>query len=273
MSLTAFLFPVCGEGEIMPYKIVFFDIDGTLLNTDHTIPEETRRAVRQLKENGVRVAIATGRAPYHLLPVAKELGIDTYVGFNGSYVIAEGRLIRETPLAKETLSNLEAAAHANGHPMVFLSADSCYANAADHPHVIESFHSLRLAPPGCRPRFWEDASIYQAFLYCSEQEEHLYLRQFRDVSFVRWHRVVLDVLPPNGSKARGIEAVLRHYGLKPEEAVAFGDGLNDKEMLSYVGMGVAMGNAHEELKPLANMVTRHVNEGGIQYGLRQLGLI
>ncbi|WP_029099258.1 Cof-type HAD-IIB family hydrolase [Brevibacillus thermoruber] len=258
----------------MSYKIVFFDIDGTLLNTDHAIPEETRRAVRQLKENGVRVAIATGRAPYHLLPVAEELGIDTYVGFNGSYVVAEGRLIRETPQAKETLANLEATARANGHPMVFLSANSCYANTADHPHVIESFHSLRLAPPDCRERFWEDASIYQAFLYCSEQEEHLYFTRFRDdVSFVRWHRVVLDVLPPNGSKARGIEAVLRHYGLKPEEAVAFGDGLNDREMLAYVGMGVAMGNAHEQLKPLANMVTRHVNEAGIQYGLRQLGLI
>ncbi|CAJ1003180.1 MULTISPECIES: Cof-type HAD-IIB family hydrolase [Brevibacillus] len=258
----------------MSYKIVFFDIDGTLLNTDHTIPEETRRAVRQLQDNGVLVAIATGRAPFHLLPVAQELGIDTYVGFNGSYVVAEGRLIRETPLSRKTLADLEATAHANGHPMVFLSADTCYANTADHPHVIESFHSLRLAPPVCRQRYWEEASIYQAFLYCGEQEEHNYFTRFRDdVSFVRWHRVVLDVLPPNGSKARGIEAVLRHYGLKPEDAVAFGDGLNDREMLAYVGMGVAMGNAHEQVKPLANMVTRHVNDAGIHYGLRQLGLI
>jgi|HigsolmetaAR205D_1030408.scaffolds.fasta_scaffold00119_15 hypothetical protein len=258
----------------MSYKIVFFDIDGTLLNTDHTIPEETRRAVRQLQDNGVLVAIATGRAPFHLLPVAQELGIDTYVGFNGSYVVADGRLIRETPLSRKTLADLEATAHANGHPMVFLSADTCYANTADHPHVIESFHSLRLAPPVCRQRYWEEASIYQAFLYCGEQEEHNYFTRFRDdVSFVRWHRVVLDVLPPNGSKARGIEAVLRHYGLKPEDAVAFGDGLNDREMLAYVGMGVAMGNAHEQVKPLANMVTRHVNDAGIHYGLRQLGLI
>ncbi|MBR8660299.1 Cof-type HAD-IIB family hydrolase [Brevibacillus sp. NL20B1] len=258
----------------MSYKIVFFDIDGTLLNTDHTIPEETRRAVRQLQDNGVLVAIATGRAPFHLLPVAQELGIDTYVGFNGSYVVADGRLIRETPLSRKTLADLEATAHTNGHPMVFLSADTCYANTADHPHVIESFHSLRLAPPVCRQRYWEEASIYQAFLYCGEQEEHNYFTRFRDdVSFVRWHRVVLDVLPPNGSKARGIEAVLRHYGLKPEDAVAFGDGLNDREMLAYVGMGVAMGNAHEQVKPLANMVTRHVNDAGIHYGLRQLGLI
>lgn len=258
----------------MSYKIVFFDIDGTLLNTDHTIPEETRRAVRHLQENGVLVAIATGRAPFHLLPVAQELGIDTYVGFNGSYVVAEGRLIRETPLSRKTLADLEATAQANGHPMVFLSADTCYANTADHPHVIESFHSLRLAPPVCRQRYWEEASIYQAFLYCGEQEEHNYFTRFRDdVSFVRWHRVVLDVLPPNGSKARGIEAVLRHYGLKPEDAVAFGDGLNDREMLAYVGMGVAMGNAHEQVKRLANMVTRHVNDAGIHYGLRQLGLI
>lgn len=257
----------------MTYKIVFFDIDGTLLNTDHVIPQTTHDAVQQLKQNGVRVAIATGRSPYHLMPIAKELGIDTFVGFNGSYVMSEGTLIHHTPLAVTTLATLEGIANENNHPMVFLSSETCYANVTNHPHVIESFDSLRLPPPKHRHRYWEEMPIYQAFLYCNDQEEQTYVSRFQEVSYIRWHQHVMDILPPNGSKARGIEAVLRHFGLKASDAVAFGDGLNDREMLSYVGMGIAMGNAHEELKPLANMITSHVNDGGIHYGLSQLRLI
>ncbi|EHB59642.1 Haloacid dehalogenase domain protein hydrolase type 3 [Paenibacillus lactis 154] len=83
----------------------------------------------------------------------------------------------------------------------------------------------------------------------------------------------MDVIPGGGSKAKGIEAVLKHLGITPAQAVAFGDGLNDKEMLAYVGLGIAMGNAHEEVKPLADFVTKHVNKGGIRHGLRHAGLI
>jgi Cof subfamily protein (haloacid dehalogenase superfamily) len=262
-----------GEKETMKYKIVFFDIDGTLLDTENRIPADTRDAVRTLKENGIRVAIATGRAPYHLRPIAEELQIDTYIGFNGSYVVADGKLIYANRIATETLATLSAMAEANGHPMVYLSAEACFASAKDHPHVIESFRHLRLTPPDCRPRYWEERDIFQAFLYCEERDEQTYLQQFHDVSYVRWHPLVMDILPPKGSKARGIEVLLRHYGLAAEESVAFGDGLNDREMLAFVGMGVAMGNAHDAVKPFADMTTRHVNEGGIRYGLQQLGLI
>lgn len=256
----------------MAHQIVFFDIDGTLLNTDHIIPQTTVDAVERLKQNGVRVAIATGRSPYHLMPIAEQLGIDTFVGFNGSYVKSGDQIIHHTPIETETLAKLEQMARDHSHPMVFLGADNCYANSSDHPHIIESFDSLRLAAPAYRHRYWEETPIYQAFLYCGA-EESIYTNQFQYVSYIRWHQHCMDILPPQGSKAKGIAAVLKHYGLSPEDAVAFGDGLNDKEMLSYVGMGVAMGNAHEDLMPFANMITRHVNDSGIEHGLAQLGLI
>ena len=83
----------------------------------------------------------------------------------------------------------------------------------------------------------------------------------------------MDVIPAGGSKAKGIEAVLKHIGRSKDEVVAFGDGLNDVEMLSYVGLGIAMGNANDEVKSYANHVTSSVDEKGIRRGLEHAGLL
>jgi hydroxymethylpyrimidine pyrophosphatase-like HAD family hydrolase len=77
----------------------------------------------------------------------------------------------------------------------------------------------------------------------------------------------------NSNKAVGLTKLLERFGIAPDEAVAFGDGLNDMEMLSLVGMGVAMGNARDELKQVADMVTLSAEEDGVRYGLKRLGLI
>jgi len=260
----------------MTYKAVFFDIDGTLVNEEKEIPQDTIEAIAQLKESGIDVFIATGRAPYYFQHYAKPLGIDSFVSFNGSYVVYKGKVVHEHPIPKKTLELLESTALANNHPIVMQGAEAGYSNYEEHPFVAESFHDLRVEVPGYRSSYWKEAKVYQALLYCEAHEESLYTSAeapFGNLNFVRWHRVAMDVIPGGGSKAKGIEAVLKHLGITPAEAVAFGDGLNDKEMLSYVGLGIAMGNAHEEVKPLADFVTKHVNEGGIRHGLRHAGLI
>jgi hydroxymethylpyrimidine pyrophosphatase-like HAD family hydrolase len=90
---------------------------------------------------------------------------------------------------------------------------------------------------------------------------------------VRWHPFALDVLPSGGSKARGILDLLHALNLEPAQAVAFGNSLNDRELLALVGYGIAMGNAVEELKPVADFVTTSVDDNGIVNGLKAAGLI
>lgn len=101
-------------------KIVFFDIDGTLLKHDKTIPESTKKAIRQLKEQDVFVAIATGRAPFMFADIRKELEIDSYVSFNGQYVVFEDQPIYKNPLNQEDLIKLHKKAMSHLHPLVFL---------------------------------------------------------------------------------------------------------------------------------------------------------
>ena len=87
-------------------SIIFFDIDGTLLDTDKNLPESAKRAVARLKEDGHIVAIATGRAPFMYEELRKELGIDTFVSCNGQYVVLEGEVIYRNPLHREDLAAL-----------------------------------------------------------------------------------------------------------------------------------------------------------------------
>ncbi|MDN3017946.1 Cof-type HAD-IIB family hydrolase [Paenibacillus sp. BSR1-1] len=256
-----------------PYKIVFFDIDGTLITVEGQIPYETKESIDQLKESNVKIVIATGRAPYHLKPIAEELGIDSYVSFNGSYVVFEGKPIVDEPFPTNSVQLLVEFAQKNNHPLVYLGNEDYYASYHEHPDIIETFQWLKVAPPNFDSNFWKGNSIYQVVLCCDSHEENKYHQNFSDIKFIRSYKQSIDVIPSEYSKASGIESILRFMGISPSEAVAFGDGLNDREMLSYVGMGIAMGNAHAELKPIANFVTKNVNNRGIQFGLKKIGLI
>ncbi|ANB61971.1 Cof-type HAD-IIB family hydrolase [Anoxybacteroides amylolyticum] len=257
----------------MGKKIVFFDIDGTLLDENKELPSSTVQAVQVLKEAGVYVAIATGRAPFMFSDLRKKLGIDSFVSFNGQYVVSEGNVIYKNPLERHKLHELKEEAHENGHPLVFMDEKTMRASVENHPYIHESMGSLKFSHPSLDAAYYENRDIYQALLFCKPEEEYAYVLAYPEFRFVRWHSVSTDVLPVGGSKAEGIRKLIERIGIKKEDVYAFGDGLNDMEMLRFVGTGVAMGNANEEVKQIADFVTKRVEEDGILYGLKQLELI
>lgn len=260
----------------MAYKAVFFDIDGTLVNDEKIIPDDAVEAVNLLKEKGIDVFIATGRAPYYITKYLTQLGLDSYICLNGSYVVYKGQPVHKNPISESTMEKLENTALSHNHPIIMQGAEASYSNTEHHDFIDVSFESLRVEVPGYRTSYWKEAPIYQALLYCQEHEEHLYTSKeagFQDLQFVRWHPYAVDVIPAGGSKAQGIEAVLKYLGISKEEVVAFGDGLNDVEMLSYAGLGIAMGNANDEVKSYAKYVTSSVDESGICKGLEYAGLL
>ena len=94
-----------------------------------------------------------------------------------------------------------------------------------------------------------------------------------ELKFTRWNSTFLDIIPPTGGKDVGIQAVMEHYGLFPEEVMAFGDGENDLPMLRYAGIGVAMGTASDFVKSQSDYVTGTVDELGILHALEHYGLV
>lgn len=258
----------------MEKKIVFFDIDGTLYNREKKIPKSTIHAIERLKEKNIYVAIATGRAPFMYADLRKRLGIDNYISFNGSHVVLKGKVIHKQPLPLEKLKQLERLATKLHHPMIYLDEHEHYTNEKHHPHIRESIiNDLKLHYPIYEPNFYLHNDVYQALVYCEPHEEHIYHKQLNCFHFVRWHRYSVDVLPYGGSKANGIKKILETLNIDRQNSYAFGDGLNDVEMLEYVGTGIAMGNGHEKAKASANFVTKAVDEDGIEYALCRFGLI
>ncbi|MCM2532938.1 Cof-type HAD-IIB family hydrolase [Neobacillus pocheonensis] len=260
----------------MNYKVVILDIDGTILPHGKTVSHATKDAIQQLKDKNMKVVIATGRAPYFSDSIIQETGVDSMVFFNGAYAYHEGKEIYKNAIEKNILKNVHLLSHDYQHPLTFLGGTSFKVTDLSHPFVIEAFRHDPWKPELAPSQFWLEHDIYQLFLHCELEEEIHYQAKVPELDFRRWSSTgsrTCDVNLSNSNKAVGLTKLLERLGIAPDEALAFGDGLNDIEMLSLVGMGVAMGSARKEVKEAANMVTLSAEEDGVRYGLERLGLI
>ncbi|WP_160719461.1 Cof-type HAD-IIB family hydrolase [Bacillus sp. USDA818B3_A] len=255
-------------------SIIFFDIDGTLLNHDKKLPLSTKESIFKLKELGHEVAIATGRAPFMFEDLREELDIHTYVSYNGQYVVLKGEELYRNPLKISSLEKLTETALQNNHPVVFMDHEDMRANVPEHSYIKESISTLKIGRfPIHDPHYYKGRELFQTLLFCPEGEEKQYEQEFNDFDFVRWHPVSVDVLPKGGSKAQGIKKVVESLGIPEDRQYAFGDGLNDMEMLTAIRNSVAMGNAEEIVKSAAKYVTKSVEDDGIFHGLQMVGLL
>ncbi|TYP71848.1 Cof-type HAD-IIB family hydrolase [Paenibacillus methanolicus] len=253
-------------------KLVLFDIDGTLLDHASQIPASTKEAVALLQAAGVHTAIATGRTPSDFTWVCEELGIHSYVSINGQYVVHEGAVIYENRMPVDLLSELSAFAGDAGHMTAYCGAGKVCVSRPAEPHLEAGFASVNLPYPEVDPDYYRHSPVYQGNIFMRAEEEALYISRFPSLRFIRWHEQAVDFLPAASSKAAGLVHLLQAFGVAYEDCAAFGDGLNDLEMLSAVGIGIAMGNGCPEAKKAANYVTASSSEHGIWSALQWLGL-
>lgn len=254
-------------------KILFFDVDGTLYNSEKKIPHSAKEAVLQARDNGYEIAIATGRAPFMIAELLKELDIQTYVTFNGQYVVHNGEVLYTNGVEIDVLKRIISFGEARNEPVVFLDDQRMIASVDGNNAVLESLQTLKYPYPMIDSTYYMEKAVYQTLIFMEEQDEELYRQQFPEVEFVRWHKYSCDILPKGGSKGVGIKILIEKTGRTMDDAIAFGDGLNDIDMLQTVGVSVAMGNGHEEAKKVATHIAGHVDEDGLAIVMKELGII
>lgn len=254
-------------------KAAFFDIDGTLLSfKTHLVSPGTIQAFEELHRQGVHTFISSGR-PKVLIP-SMPVGFDGYVTMNGGYCFVGDQVLLRSPIPQqETDRWLEYAEQENLCTMIFTEHEM-FVNTHSDPVANAIRNQLEFQMPPLLPtRQMMGRETFQVIAVMPAQRDNDVLQILPHCRLPRWHPQFSDLVNADNSKATGIDSILHHYGIDRNECIGFGDGGNDIEMLDFCGIGVAMGNADDNVKAHADFVTTSVDDEGIANALRQLHII
>ncbi|KOS71468.1 HAD family hydrolase [Lysinibacillus contaminans] len=257
----------------MGYKIVFFDVDGTITHhEDGNIPYSTIEAIKKLKRKGIKVVAATGR-PLSMCKELQELGIETFITANGGYVKHNQEVIHKVPMDKSIIQEVMAFAKLQNNGLSFYTEEFSM-NGVIETEILKALkETLSLNDYPEIYHLLHNQEVFLLCLFANDETVDKYIHKFPHLTFKRWHPYVLNVLKEDVSKSLAILKTLEFFGIDKSDAIAFGDGENDIDMLELVGFGIAMGNAKETLKNVADFVTKKSSENGIEYALKKFEII
>lgn len=263
----------------MKIKAIFFDIDGTLVPFgDHDVPAEVKKAINTMRSKGIKVFIATGRHGAWIDNLG-DMEFDGYVTVNGGMCIAGDKqtIIYTHPIASDDISRLIAAYPGLNLEFSLVPADGDIFITAINKYVSDVCKLISVPPVPVRPiESIGNKDVVQLMAFGDKanwSDRTLYSTVLQDCEPTSWNPYFCDVIPRGSCKSAGIDKMIRHFGILPEETMAFGDGDNDISMIRYCKVGVAMGNASPDVKAAADYVTTDVTDHGIINALRHFGII
>lgn len=261
-------------------KILFFDIDGTLITDDgkRTLPDSAKEAIRLAREKGNLTFINTGRVFVNVEDFIREVGFDGYVCGCGTYIISQGEILLHHRLESSRCREIAYACRKYGIMAIFEHTEhTAYDKEIQgelHKEILTYFQSMgrKLIDDIDSPEFvfdkfagWyeEGTSDLKAFKRFIE----------KDFSYIQREGTFCELVPKGFSKATGIEFLLNYYQIPLENAYAFGDSNNDLEMLQYVPNSIAMGNCTPEVEQIASYRTDTVLGNGIYNAMKHFRII
>ncbi|KMQ68305.1 haloacid dehalogenase [Chryseobacterium sp. FH2] len=256
-------------------KAVFFDVDGTLISfKTNKIPESTQEAIKKLRKKGIKVIVATGRS-INSLDHIKHMEFDGFITFNGGYCITtDGNIMFKKAIDSSDIKGL--INYSRKFPLSFslMYEDKIELSDAT-PEVVGMYGHLNLPVPPLHDKDNIDVdNVLQANIFLGPEDEKIFMEKVMPNSIAsRWTPLFADVNPGGITKQNGVENFCRYFGIDISETMAFGDGGNDISMLKSVKIGVAMGNANDNVKEIADFITEEVDNHGIERALRHFGLL
>lgn len=262
------------------YKLLAFDLDGTLTNSKKVITPATKRALFAAMEAGATVVLASGRPVYGIMPLAKELGLERRGGYilayNGGCIVdcRTMETVYDKKVPQDLVSQICDYAAERKLTMLTYEGDSIIASG-DNEYVQEEARINKLPV-----RVIENLGAHidfpvNKFLITEHPDTILaeipgVKESFPQMNVFRSAPFFMEIVPPDIDKAYALSKLLEKLGLTRKELAAFGDGDNDASMISYAGWGVAMENGSEKCKAAADEITRSNEEDGVAAALEKM---
>ena len=259
----------------MKYEAIVCDLDGTLLNAEHRLAEETKEIIKKVKDTGRKIFIATGRHHNDAMKIKKQLGLDSYlISSNGARIHDENnREIYERNLDLDIVK--------------FILDTKCNLNVLRHIYTDEKWY-VEEEKDEYRTFHQESGFLYEVkdfstilgekiikiFFVSEDQEELLRLEKYFEkelgekISITLSGPECLELMAKNVTKGEAIKNIMSKLNIDLENTMAFGDGLNDYEMLKEVGKGLLMGNSAQRLKeklPNNEIIGKNTENGVAKY--------
>lgn len=277
-------------------KIVFLDIDGTLVNYDNTLPDSAKRAIQKARRNGHLVYACTGRSKAEMPDYILDIGLDGLIGGNGAYVEHNHQVIMHQMLSAKEVQQIVDWLHERKLEFFVESNNGLFASEhfrevarpvmqqytikkgktkeeVENQEVEDVLHGLVFGG-----NLYRDDVNKISFVLNSIEDYQAAKQAFPNLKAGTWGGVgetalFGDLGVKDITKAHAIEILLDFLQAKREDTIAFGDAKVDIPMLDYCQIGVAMGNGGEEIKAMADMITNSVENDGLAKAFEKLDLI
>ena len=236
--------------------------------TTHRVSEGTIRAFDRLHKAGVRTFISSGR-PMVLIP-PMPVTFEAHITMNGGLVFTPDKVLLSNPIPREDTGVwLDLAKARNICTMIFTADGMMLAQPNEAGMKLRDQLEFTM-PPVVPIDEMRGVEAYQIIALMPPQMDGEVGALLSHCRLPRWHPAFTDIVANGNSKAAGMDAICRHFGIGQDETIAFGDGANDIEMLQWASTGIAMGNAAPEVKAAADMVTTSVDDEGIEQAINKL---
>lgn len=265
----------------MKYKILAFDLDGTLTNSDKIVTPKTKDAIYRARELGATIVLASGRPVYGIMPIAKALELDTLGGYilacNGGCVVdcRNMEVIYDKKVPVEYIAGICKFAVDHDYALLTYEGDAVITNKPENEFVqieanINHLPIIKIDDMATHITFPINKFLITEDPATVEKELPVVQKLFPELNVFTSAPFFMEIVPPNIDKADTLEFLCEKLGTTMEYLAAFGDGGNDVGMLTRAGLGVAMENANDACKAAANYITANNDEDGCGLAIEKM---
>lgn len=261
-------------------KLIALDLDGTLLNDNQNIDNKTISILKKIKDRGIKIVLCSSRPFYRMKKFLKYLNLDCEgqytISFNGGLILENGneKILFITNFKPTEVSEIiEVGINANMKVLLY-ERTNIIANKEDEVYRMKNPDSSFEVRDFSNLDF-NNLIIYK-ILFLNEEEEIVKMRKKMPLHIENKYKVTsshprnIEIVPKINTKALGLEKICKILGVVPNEIAVFGDNENDIDMFEYAGYSVAMGNAIDSIKDMADFVTLSNDEDGVAYAIEKM---